>query len=89
VNDFIGQQGIGTWPGPDRTRAAGIRTEWGIQVYDNAVAVVAYDSQDAALRALEHYRKTLRGLGIPEEYWPILLSREVETTVGAWRWHSA
>jgi hypothetical protein len=87
VNDFIAQQGIGTWPGPDRFRPAGIRTEWGIQVHDNTATVVSYDSQDAALRTLEHYRKTLRALGIPEEYWPILLSRTVETTVGSWRYH--
>jgi len=82
VNDFISKQGIGTWPGPGPLPA--VRTEWGIRVYDNATALVSYDSQDAALRALDHYRKTLRSLGIPEEYWPILLSRKVETTVGSW-----
>jgi hypothetical protein len=87
MNDFIGSKGVGTWPGPDRFRPAGTRIEWGIQTYNNATTVVSYDAQDAALRALEHYRKTLRALGIPEEYWPILLSREVETTVGSWRYH--
>ena len=60
------------------------RPEWGIQYYGNAVAIASYDSHDAALRALNHHRQILRGMGIPEEYWPILLSRIIETTTGSW-----
>ena len=86
MNDFIGMGGVGTtWPGPKRVH---YDEEWGVMVHGDTV-IVSYDSYDAALRALEHHRTGLRKLNIPEEYWPILVSRTVETMHGSWRHHNS
>lgn len=85
MNDFFERMGVGMiWPGPDRTKATDATEEWGVRVH-GGVVIVSYDSHDAALRALEHHRTGLRKMNIPEEYWPILVSRTVETSVGSWR----
>jgi len=93
VNDFIGMDGIGAvWPAPaggsvlgTGARPAAIRTEVGIQFHDNATVVMVYDNLNAAMRTLQHQRKDLARMGVPEEYWPVLVERIVETTVGSWK----
>jgi hypothetical protein len=87
MSDFFGQQGVGTWPGPERTRPSGLHEEWGIKVHGNNAVILSYDSYASAIRTLTHQRKDLARLGIPEDYWPVLVSRTVETTVGSWRYH--
>lgn len=86
MSDFIDGKGVGmVWPGPEKTRPAGIREEWGIKVHGNDAVVMTYDSYSAAMRTLTYQRTDLRKLGIPEQFWPILVSRTVETAVGSWR----
>jgi hypothetical protein len=60
------------------------RQEYAI-VYSNGDVLGIYDSEAAAGRTLGHERKALDRMGVPEEYWPTLHIREVETTVGSWR----
>lgn len=86
MNDFIGAKGVGmVWPGPEKTRSVGLHEEWGIRFHDNDVVIAAYDSYAAARRTLDNHRDDLRKLNIPELYWPIMVSRTVETIVGSWR----
>jgi hypothetical protein len=88
VNDFIGSQGVGmVWPGPDRTRTNGYTEEFGIKLHGNDVVIALYENHASAMRILDHHRADLRKLNIPEEFWPILVSRTVETVVGSWRHH--
>lgn len=65
-----------------------VHDEWAIQLHGDTVPVVLYDSYAAAKRTLDHHRTDLRKLNVPEEYWPVLISRSVETLAGSWRQHS-
>lgn len=93
MSDFIGTNGIGTWGAPASgggvlgasARPAANRTEYGIQFHDQATVVLVYDNEGAALRTLTHNCKELQRMGIPKEYWPILVRRSVETVVSDWR----
>lgn len=60
------------------------RQEYAI-MYANGHVLGIYDSESAALRTLTHERTALGRMGVPEEYWPILGIREVETTVSSWK----
>ena len=89
----MGMSGVGTvWPAPTAggvmgtgARPADIRSEYGIQFHDNRAVVMIYDNEGAALRTLTHQRKDLLRMGIPEEYWPVMVKRTVETIVGSWK----
>lgn len=61
------------------------RIEYGIQFYNQGAVVLAYDNEGAALRALTHNCKELQRMGIPRDYWPVLVRRSVETVVSDWR----
>ena len=92
MNDFISMEGIGTtWPAPAGgsvlgvgARPAAIRSEYGIQFHDQAAVVMVYDNENAAMRTLQHQRADLKRMGIPPEYWPMLVQRTVETAVSNW-----
>lgn len=93
MSDFIGQQGVGTWGAPHRSgygvlgaseKPPAVAVEYGIKNFSQAEPAYAYDSEDAALRALTHQRKELSRFGIPEDYWPVLLRRSVEVVTGSW-----
>lgn len=43
-----------------------------------------WNSLDPAQRDLQDTRTTLASLGVPEEFWPILMQREVTKTMGSW-----
>lgn len=80
------------WPAPaggsvmgTGSRPAAISSEYGIQFYDNSAVVMVYDNLNAALRTLTHQRRDLSRMGVPEEYWPVMVERITETTVGSWR----
>lgn len=60
------------------------RTEYAI-MYANGDIMGTYDTETSAARTLFHERAALGRMGVPEEYWPVLHSRVVETTVGSWR----
>jgi hypothetical protein len=92
VSDFIGSNGVGTWPAPaggsvlgTGARPAANRSEYGIKHFGNDVVVMVYDNEGAALRTLTHQRADLKRMGIPETYWPVLVKRSVETITGSWR----
>lgn len=105
MSDFIGQEGVGTfgagygdWPPPQRSgygvlgasqKPPAVAVEYGVKNYAQTEPPYAYDSEDAALRALTHQRKELERYGVPEEFWPILLKRTVEVVTGSWEQLSA
>ncbi len=61
-------------------------TEYALAYADGSVEEESnYWSEGEALQALQRARRTLFGFGIPEEYHPILMVREVTTTYGSWR----
>ena len=66
-------------------RPAAIRKEYGIQFHNRPQVVMIYDNENAAMRTLEHQRKDLERMNIPEMFWPALVERTVETTVSTWR----
>lgn len=66
-----------------------IREEWLVQ-YANGVLHnedSPFSSEGDARRELTRLRKTLDAYGVPEEHWPILVKREIQTvvTVGSWQ----
>lgn len=70
-----------------------IRTEWLIryangQLHDEDKP---FDSEGKALMELTRLRKHLDAYGVPEEYMPILVKREIQTvvSVGSWQVCSA
>ena len=60
-------------------------TEYGIAYADGRVSEERYDSEGEARLELVYKRKWLENLGIPEEYWPVLMERTVETVATGWR----
>lgn len=66
-----------------------IRTEWLIR-YANGILHNEDDpftNEGDALKGLTQLRKGLDAYGVPEEYLPILVKREIQTvvTVGSWQ----
>ena len=60
-------------------------TEYGIAYADGRIDAVLYDSEGEARMELVYKRKWLENLSIPEEYWPVLMERTVETVASSWR----
>ena len=65
-------------------RPADLRQEYAI-MYPSRTILGTYDSPMAAWRTLAHERNALDRMGVPEEYWPVINVREVETTYGSWK----
>ena len=83
MNDFISKTGVGIgYADPPPVEPA--RTEWGVRHIGGKI-LGPYDSEGAALRVLTQDRNALKDMGIPEEYWPTMLQRDVETVVSSWR----
>ena len=59
--------------------------EWALAHADGSVNEQVYSREGTALGDLEYLRKQLKGYGIPEEYWPVLMERTVETVASSWR----
>jgi hypothetical protein len=60
-------------------------TEYGIAYSDGRVDDILYDSESEARSELVYKRRWLEKLSIPEEYWPVLMERTVETIASSWR----
>lgn len=60
-------------------------TEYGIAYADGRIDEVRYDSEGEARLELMYKRKWLGQLSVPEEYWPVLMERTVETVASGWR----
>lgn len=65
-------------------RPAGDRTEYAV-MYHGGKTLGPYDSEGACLRTLQHQLKDLHRMGVPEDYWPVMVERRVVTTVGEWK----
>lgn len=60
------------------------RVEFGIQNHGGLVGE-PYASEGQALHWLQHQRRELSGMGIPEEFHPVLVTRRIETITGSWK----
>jgi hypothetical protein len=77
VSDWIDMNGIGTAAGRRQTK------EYGVQ-YHNGVIMERSPNEGSAMIAVQDLRRLLNSMGIPEDYWPIVVEREVSLTAGAW-----
>ena len=59
--------------------------QWALAYADGRVDDHRYDSEGAARQELQYQRAWVARLGIPEEYWPVLMERDVETVATSWR----
>jgi hypothetical protein len=59
-------------------------TEWAIAHQDGSVSET-YNIEDVARFDLGCAREVLKMYRVPEEYWPILMERTVETVASSWR----
>jgi len=62
-----------------------VKHEYGIAYADGKVDDVLYDGEGEARLALMSIRQYCKQLGIPEDYHPILMKREIITTTGSWK----
>lgn len=66
-----------------------VRTEWLIRYANGNLHNEddPFTSEGEALKELTRLRKGLDAYGVPEEYLPILVKRDIETvvTVGSWQ----
>lgn len=61
------------------------RKEWGIALADGSIEGVLYETEGEARQELQYKCVWLAKLGVPEEYWPVLMERDVETVATSWR----
>lgn len=61
------------------------RSEYAIAYAGGRVDAVHWDTVDEARAELMYQRSWLARLEIPEEYWPVLMERDVETVASSWR----
>lgn len=59
-------------------------TEWAIAYADGTVDGQVYSNEGTARHDLMYIREVLKGYGVPEEYWPVLVSRGIETLRSSW-----
>lgn len=59
-------------------------SEWGIALADGSIGEVLYKSEGEARGELQYQRSWLAKLGVPEEYWPVLMVRTVENVATSW-----
>jgi hypothetical protein len=69
------------------SRVTGSFKEYAVAYADGTLSMFFRDEQEA-LGALQDARDTLKSLGIPEEYHPVLMERTVETVYGSWQHRS-
>lgn len=77
MSDWIDISGIGVVP---MTRSA---KEYAVE-YHNGVIMDRSPNEGQALIAVQDARRLLNSWGIPEEYWPIVVEREVRLDAGHW-----
>lgn len=71
--------------GSQKPRSTDVQYEYALAYYDGSVGKQLYDSEGAARLDLMSIRDVLKGYGVDEEQWPILMKREVITTIGSWK----
>jgi hypothetical protein len=60
-------------------------SEWAIAYADGSIGDVHYKVEGEALKKLQIMRRELKSYGVPEEYWPALMERTVETVATSWK----
>jgi hypothetical protein len=84
ANDWISRPAIGfdmvPTPVPLTTHK-----EWALALADGKVDEQRYTDEGTARQDLQCIRYDLKGYAIPEEYWPVLMERTVETVATSWK----
>ena len=84
VNSWIEMvETYGTKDGSQKPLKTG--KEWAIAHADGTVDHVRYEMETEAKWELEVIRSQLKMYRIPEEYWPVLMERTVETVASSWK----
>lgn len=60
-------------------------TEWALAYADGTVDEERYKKEGDARQELMVSRTILKGYGVPEDYWPVLMERTVEIVSSSWR----
>ena len=71
--------------GSQKPLGTDVKEEYTIAYANGRVDDVLYDSEGEARLELMAIRQHLKNYGIPEECWPIIMKREVITTIGSWK----
>jgi hypothetical protein len=60
--------------------------EWAVQLASGAIIdeEKPFVNEEEALKLLQRERQHLRAYGVPEEFLPILVKREIVLTTGSW-----
>jgi hypothetical protein len=62
-----------------------VKTEFAFAYADGSLNEgMIFTSEKTALLELEYLREKFREYGVPEEYWPILMERTIETVASSW-----
>lgn len=87
ANDWLGSEGVGTVPPPAVPTPVPLDSykQWSFAHADGSIGGDRFRSEGAARQELQQLRDELKGYGIPEEYWPVLMERTVETVASSWR----
>lgn len=59
--------------------------EWALAYADGSIGEERFRFEGEARRALQAARQELMEFKVPEEYWPALMERTVETVASSWR----
>lgn len=81
VEEYTPKDGSQKFPMPASLKSW---SEWGIALADGNIGEVLYKSEGEARGELQYQRSWLAKLGVPEEYWPVLMVRQVETIATSW-----
>lgn len=71
--------------GSQKPLSTDVEYEYAMAYADGTVGKNIYDSEGEARLDLMNIRDILKGYGVDEEQWPILMKREVITTIGSWK----
>lgn len=83
AKDWLGTTGVGTiipMPVPLKTE-----TQYAIAFANGSVGEERYKSEGLARGDLMEIRNLLKGYGVDEDQWPVLMERTVETVASSWR----
>ena len=63
----------------------GTWNEWALAFADGSIGNERYKSEGAARLDLMEIRNLLKGYGVDEDQWPVLMERTMETVSTSWR----
>ena len=83
ANDWIDRVEIGSVK--DGSQKPEVTYQYVLAYPNGKVDEKVWSALDSAKRDLLDTRTALASLGVPEEFWPILMQREVTRTLGSWQ----